>query len=277
MSLTRLDCSFFRAAGLTSETAAYVAVNPSLRPGSLVLSGATAVRDSIGSQVACKLALEHFVEGVSSYCRAPEGESSEGAQPKSAASADSEKVLGLLENAFRTANNSVYQFGHQLAAGGRMAASLISLVIDSGFIAAGRVGAGGAYLCRLGELFPFFEASDRPAGPELLDGYIGAHSMVSVELASVPVCERDVVLVFSRALDVYQERELAGLMYEVTFAQEETEPSRARRPYCAPLECEAVVRHLFGAGEEVAFAMMASVGPRVVYLARTLEYGHASA
>lgn len=64
--------------------------------------------------------------------------------------------LELLEKAFKAADDSVYQFGHKLAAGGRLSTSLIGLVIEKNLIAAGRVGHGNAYLCREGEVFPFF-------------------------------------------------------------------------------------------------------------------------
>ena len=65
----------------------------------------------------------------------------------------------LIIDVIKNANESVYSFGHKLAAGGRMASSLLGIVIEENTIAAGRVGAGSAYLYREGDLFSFFESS----------------------------------------------------------------------------------------------------------------------
>src|SRR5436190_1494747 len=67
MSLTHIDCFIFRGNGAPSDSSSFVAVNPRHVPGSLVVANALAARESISSQVACKLALEHFLDGVLDY------------------------------------------------------------------------------------------------------------------------------------------------------------------------------------------------------------------
>jgi serine/threonine protein phosphatase PrpC len=65
--------------------------------------------------------------------------------------------LRLLEYAFKNANHSVYTFGHKLAAGGKMAASLLGLALVNDVLTVGRVGDGIGYLVRNGHVFQFFQ------------------------------------------------------------------------------------------------------------------------
>ena len=238
MTLSRVDCDFYSG---KSESSSFVGFCPRLLPGSIVVAGAAAVRDSIGSQVASKLSLQHFTEGVQQFYGKLATEPRE----------ETQISLGVLEEAFRNANSLVYNFGHKLAAGGRMAASLISVVLEAGVMASGRVGPGSSYLCRRGEIFPFFEpkaaADDLPG-----DSYLGAHSLVSVELASVSLEGGDKVLMFSEQLDIYQEREIGSIVSEL-----EADGS---------LSAQAVVSRLFPDGGSMSFAMLLSVGPQTIFL-----------
>ncbi len=275
MAITRIDCSFYSGDWSSGESSSYLALNPQNVPGSLVVAGSCAVRESIGSQVASKLALQHFVEGVCQYFSK---EKQAAAEEKDALSADgvielakptNEAALEVLEVAFRNSNSSVYEFGHRLAAGGRMAASLISLVFLNNVIAAGRVGPGSAYLCRAGEIFPFFEAPPQNESPhnQLLEAYVGSNSMVSVELASVPLAPLDVVLMFSSSLDVYQERELSAAILEV-------DTGFSPAGYCTLLPnhrgkynpSRELVKNLFADPTSLSFAAMVSIGPDTIYL-----------
>jgi serine/threonine protein phosphatase PrpC len=233
MSLTRIDCALLGGPVPGTDTSACVAVSPARLPGTLMFAGSSAARHSLGGQVAFKLGLEHFLEaGLEFFDKGG----------RAAAPDDpSEETLQMLESAFRRANNSVYQFGHRLAAGGRLAASLLGIVIERDFVAAGRVGEGSAYLFRRGELFPFFEL---PKGDEQ---YIGSNSVVSVELASVPLEQHDRVLVFSRALTQGEEAEMVrGL-------------SGARHPGDLARLSDGVVPNL-------VWGLGAQLGPQTIYL-----------
>ncbi len=269
MGITRVDCHFFRGEQVPLEQSSYVAVNPHRRPGSVVMAGAGAVRNSIGSHVASKLALQHFAESVLQDIEATSSEPGSGSSP----------ALQLIEGAFKAANHSVYQFGHKLAAGGRLAASLIGVVIEEGVIAAGRVGAGNAYLCRDLEVFPFFESlmatqeseeqgssgrseSSEASDTSSIDGFVGTQSLVSVELASVELRPRDVVFLTAQELDTFGERELYGIMEDFGFVTGDDVTPRARSAF----GCEQVVQALYQNPEQIPFAMVAVVGPEAVYL-----------
>lgn len=254
MSITRIDCQFHRY-DLAGERSGYVALNPSRRPGSLVFAGSCAAREGISSQVASKLSREHFISAVLDYFASSKGAVAE--------SRDEEDIsLEVLEAAFRNANTSVYNFGHKLAAGGRMAASLLGLVIERKIVAAGRVGPGSAYLYRGGELFPFFES--RPFGHDdaSLERLIGAHSIVSVELASVPVAEDDIIVAFSSVLDSDSEQQLTVLL-----AEEPIVPEISLVDY----HMRRILPRLFGEPDELMFAMVARVGPEAIYLGKTVR------
>ncbi len=241
---TKVDCSSFRGGSASEDASSYVCFNPEKRAGSLVVAGAKAVKQSIGSQVACRLALEHFSEAVFEYYDTISP--SEGDEEK-------EESLRALESAFRTANRSVYSFGHSLAAGGRMAAAFIALVLKDSFVASGRVAGGSVYLFRDSELFPFFEPTLKEHAQE---EYLGAQSMVSVELASVPLSGDDQVFIFSELLTDEQERILARL------ASEEQRWEGVENP------AERVSRLLFSSPDAVDFTLWFRFGPKSIYLGK---------
>jgi len=245
MSFTRIDSHFFRGEAASYDTSSFTALNPDKQPGSFVAAGATAGRESLGGQVACKLSLEHFVDGVLGYF--------DGREPRSKRE-DGEISLEVLETAFRKANNSVYQFGHSLAAGGRMAASLIGIVIEHDVVAAGRVGFGSAYLVRAGEAHPFFD--NAPSDHKRLS-FIGSNSLVPVELAAVPIEEGDMVVIFSDFLDSEKESNLGKFLSDYEF--NEGEP------------CADLCQYLFPDLADLSYAMIARIGPNTIYLSRVVE------
>lgn len=244
MTLTKLDCNFHVLPACEGGTAALVVLNPLGRPGSLVAAGSAARRDNIGSQVACKLAIEHFVQSVlDELPSTSEEESVDEGDPS----------VRVLEAAFKRANSSVYSFGHKLAAGGRMGASLIGLVISSRSVGAARAGEGAAYLMRQGEMFPFFEERPKVEVPEQLqEQLVGAHSLVSVELASVPLEPEDLVVVLSRVPSESQQRRLPVVLRGI----EHDDPNPA----------ETVVRRVFERDAMPNFGMLVRVGPETIYL-----------
>lgn len=247
MSFTRIDSHFYRGDAASYDTSSFTALNPNQQPGSFVAAGAMAARESLGGQVACKLALEHFVDGVLGYF--------DGREPRSKRE-DGEISLEVLETAFRKANSSVYQFGHSLAAGGRMAASLIGLVIEHSTISVGRVGYGSAYLVRGGESFPFFEPPVMENLTKNRGAFIGSNSLVPVELASVPIEEGDSILVFSDFLEVEKEQGLG--MFLSDYDWNEGQP------------CKDLCQYLFPDMVDLSFAMIARVGPDTIYLSKVL-------
>ncbi|MBN8549982.1 MAG: hypothetical protein J0M12_11760 [Deltaproteobacteria bacterium] len=254
MSITRIDCQFHRYP-LAGERSGYVALNPSGRPGSLVFAGSSAAREGISSQVASKLSREHFVSAVLDYfARVEQGQRQN--------LGEEEISLEVLESAFKNANTSVYSFGHKLAAGGRMAASLLGIVVEKKVVAAGRVGPGSAYLYRGGELFPFFESRQFGSDTASLEQLIGAHSIVSVELSSVPVAEDDIIVAFSEVLDSDTELQLTMLL-----AEEPLIPEASLVDY----HMRRIIPRLFGEPNEVLFAMVARIGPEAIYLGTALE------
>lgn len=248
MSFTRIDSHFFRGEAASYDTSSFIGLNPDKQPGSFVFAGATAARESLGGQVACKLALEQFVDGVLEYFNSLDQVGCVG---------DKEISVNVLETAFRRANTSVYQFGHSLAAGGRMAASLLGLVVEKNVVAAGRVGFGSAYLVRDGEAFPFFEAQQPGELMRSRSSFIGANSLVQVELSSIPIAEKDILVLFSDSLDPDKERVLGTFLAEYDF--------REGQP------CEDLCQYLFPDMIELSYAMVARIGPDTIYLSEVID------
>lgn len=246
MTLTRIDCDLQYGNQITQGTSGFVAFNPSIKPGSFVVAGTLAMVDSLGSQVACKLGIEHFVNSVLGYFeRSDETNSAR------------ERGLGAVEIGFKGANDSVYEFGHRLAAGGRLAASMISLIVEDSTASAGRVGEGGAYLIRRGELFGFFGPTKK-SNSGILDGLVGTQAKVSVEIASVPIEESDIILVFSQSFEVEDEKKL------IPIAKRSINQSlNAGLINADGSSCKNLCKQL---AITPAFAMVAWVGPDTIYL-----------
>lgn len=267
MSLTRLDCHIFRGERSPRDISSFVALNPHLQPSRVVFAGSSAVRDSVGSQVAYRMALDYFMQGVES-CFTEKGLGADSLGPE-------ELTVKVVEDAFRLANSSVYSFGHKLSAGGRMAATLLGVVIDQGRLATGRVGFGSVYLLRQGQLYPFFETPEADVdrvgdANEFPDdiasrkvSFVGANALVDVELASVDLQEGDVVCAFSRPLTTLNETLL--------FESLETLQSEGFPLQPLPEVAERLCKDVFTEPESLSFAFVASVGPNAIYCAQPLE------
>ncbi|MEZ4753180.1 MAG: hypothetical protein R3A13_02590 [Bdellovibrionota bacterium] len=167
---------------------------------------------------------------------------------------EGELSLAVLESAFKKANNSVYEFGHKLAAGGRLSASMLGIVVEDNVIAAGRVGPCSAYLYREGELFPFFES----VNPEDIseDDFVGAKSLVTVELASVPVQAEDRLFAFSSLLSEAQEKLLTKFAESLDISAKD--------------ECQRCIEKVFTVKPPDSFSMTAEVGPETIYLSEVV-------
>lgn len=247
MTYTRIDCHLYRGAEISGNTSYFTALNPNKRPGSLVAAGTSAARESLGGQVACKLALDNFVDGVLGYF--------DGHEVKRTRE-DGDISLEVLETAFKRANSSVYEFGHRLAAGGRMAASLLGLVVEKNTVAAGRVGYGSAYLVREGDIYSFFEQGMEREVEGGKISFVGSNSIVAVELASIAVQEGDVIAMFSTFLDAEREKDLKGFLGTCDF--EEANP------------CQDLAQYLFPDVLDLSYAMLAQVGPDTIYLSEVV-------
>jgi hypothetical protein len=266
MSLTRLDCDIFRGRDVVADASSFVAVNPVAKPARLVFAGSTAVMQGLGSQVAYRLALEHFLRGVEAHYQA--------APNRPAVSTDEDAVVQVLEDAFRAANSSVYAFGHKLAAGGRMAASLLAFAIEAERFAAARVGLGSVYLFRDNQLFPFFssEGIDRSVVGDVEEfpkdlsvqrqAFVGSNSIIDVEIASVTLGPGDIVCAFSRSLTALNETLL--FQHLETLIQEgfpELQPRDLAERLCV---------EVFTEPDTLSFCCVAAVGPEVIYCAKVV-------
>ena len=188
------------------EQSSYVAVNPNRQPGGFVFGGTVAGRESLSGQIACRLALEHFSDGVLRFFE-------KNSERKSGIPSNS-LTVEVLETAFREANDAVYQFGHSMAAGGRMAATLLGLVVHNQVAACARVGQGSVYLVRGGEAFSFFETQVvKTPGPN--QQYVGGNSLLQVELASIGIESGDILIASSEVIP--QEGVLADFFREYDF------------------------------------------------------------
>jgi hypothetical protein len=236
MALTRVDCHLYRSSN-AGPSSSFVAFNPTATPGAISVACATAARDNIGSQVACHLALEHFVAGVLDFFLRDPG----AATPS----------VGAIEAAFRNANSSVYSFGHKLAAGGRMAASLLGMVVTGQSATVGRAGAGSVYLYRDGNLFPFFEPRDLGNEPPQ-EKLVGARSLIGVDLSTVAIVEADTLVLFSSDYPTTGERDLRTAMERLPLESDEP--------------CRELCRSLFEPDGEPQLMMLARYGPETIYL-----------
>jgi len=243
MISSHTECLVFRGPERSLESSSYVFFNPVGEPGCTVMAGSCAAHESIGSRVACRLALAHFSQALLDYF-------TRNAPTKSR----EDSSVAAIENAFREANQSVYQFGHSLAAGGRLAAVFMSLVYipnsDGGAsFCVGRVGSGPAYLLREGSLFPFFEA-EKSLEQVPTENYLGTNSLVSVDIANVPVEPGDRVLLFSERLSEGAVNDLEVLLSD-------------GRP---PSSIEEISHVLFNDPAQVGFSFSLQVGQPTVFL-----------
>jgi len=230
MALTKFDSNFYRGEAVPASMSSFVAFNIGLVPGKLFMAGSSAVQNSVGSKIAARICLDRLANSVLD-CYALEQKS------------DKENIL---ESSFKRANQAVYQFGHQLSAGGRLAAAVIALAVEDRTIIAGRVGAMGAYLYRKGRLFPFFISN------ESADTCIGINDRVTVETAEVEIKPFDSIFIFSRMLSVEQEQQLLKFLGGI----------EGRLDF----DLDAIVKNVFYNFKELSFAQVLSVGPETIFL-----------
>ncbi len=248
MALTRIDCQIYRNNQSAGESSLYAVLNPTREPGTLVAVGTIAARENLGGQVACKLALEHFVEAV--LDAAPD-------LTRSLSIEESEnRSIAVVEEAFRRANSSVYEFGHKLAAGGRMASSLIGFYIRERVVAVGRAGNVSSYLLRGSEVCPFFNDA---GGAERHSGFVGENSVVTVELSSIELRAHDIVIAFPTLLSDAQRGTLAQIAF--------------RAQVSSKIDAAELSRAIYGDQKPLPFVLQAQLGPEVIYLNKAMGLG----
>jgi hypothetical protein len=157
-----------------------------------------------------------------------------------------------------------------------MAASLLAFIVDNQRFAAARVGQGSVYLFRRNQLFPFFSGDgvDRSVvgdidefggeGATQRQVYVGSHSIIDVEVASVELNPGDYVVAFSRPLTTLNETLLFQHLEVLTnegFPQ--SQPIRMAEQMCLDV---------FTQSETVSFACMAALGPEVIYCSKSAAH-----
>jgi hypothetical protein len=265
MSISRLDCDIFRGSEVPADLSGFVALNPGPAQARAVFAGTTAVAEGIGSQVAYRLGLEYFVKGVLD------------AVPASQLLPDEDAVTRVVENAFRIANSSVYNFGHRLAAGGRMAASMVACVVDGRHLVCGRVGFASVYLFREGQLFPLFPNDDVDtsilgdiseelvAAPDQRFSYIGSHAIVDVNIASVNLEPLDTIISFSRPLTSLNETLLFQYLEMTAEGQRAASFSQSAR------RADDLCLDVFTEPDLVSFCCLLSIGPDAIYCSKVVK------
>lgn len=241
MTISKIDCDIFRGEDANLNSSSYSVLNPGKTPGCMSFCGAYAVKESLGSKLACTLSIERFNEAVTGFYQNRIVTKSE----------DEEQISqSVLELAFKQTNSAVYNFGHKLAAGGKMAASVMGAVLDNNSIAVGKIGAWSAYLVRDNFLYPFFETArveesiERP--------FLGSQLGVNVQTTFVPIEPDDIFLAFSKKLSQKEEQNLLDLVKELNTVV----PNMARH----------ITEFTCNDSKEIAFALYSKVGPTSIYL-----------
>ncbi len=239
LSLTKIDCTVTGGSSLLAKGELYSIFNPIREPGCVVSVFSAPARDTVSGTIASKLALDHFISAITEVLSKPSAH-----DPES-------RVVSALEYAFKEANRNVYEFGHQLAAGGRMGTSLMAIVVERGVIAIGKTDAGSVYIVRNGEVVPFFIEAHRDS--QMSPNFVGLNSLVNVEVSSLPLQSGDEILGFSKTLSVDEEMKLVDSVQIGLIGAGSNIPNAHE--------------HLFADRKEVPVMLDISVGPEGIYLA----------
>ena len=130
----------------------------------------------------------------------------------------------------------------------------MGISIVDGTVAAGKAGDGAAFLVRGSEMYPFFErkSDEGLTAHQQQEQLVGAHSLVSVELSSVPLEPGDLVLCFSQSLEPAAERRLSALVAAGSFRETRI--------------IDAVLGKLWGRKRWPSYALLLKIGPKSLYL-----------
>jgi hypothetical protein len=238
-SLTKIDCSIKEGSGLLAKGEHYTLFNPIKEPGCVVGIFSSPARETVSGNIASKLALDHFASAITDALVKPSAQDIEA------------KVVASLEYAFKESNRNVYEFGHQLAAGGRMGASLMAVVVQRGIIAIGKTDSGSVYIIRNGEVVPFFIETHRDAATS--PNYVGLNSLVNVEVSSLPLQSGDEIIAFSKTLTMEEEGKLVDTVQVALMTGRDS--------------LVLGIDHIFSERMDIPVLLTISVGPEGIYLA----------
>lgn len=238
MALTRIDYAF----GQGEPRGELSAVNPNGLPGSLLMAGASGGSSSIKAEVALRLALQRFTNTALDLFSGELERSSD-------------SNLELIESSFREANRAVFKFANRRDREW-FNSSLAAVLIDGSSACAGRIGRGSVYLYRGGELFSFFAINPVPTESTPRGFFLGSDRLVSVDLASVPMRESDLIVLLSEPIDPVQEGELSLFLQGLSAGSEDL--------------AVKVVEGLVRRNGNLAFCQAASIGPDVIYLKKAV-------
>lgn len=161
---------------------------------------------SLGSKIAAKLARDAMITAALGVVEA------ERVSVGSGVGIESRLPRLVVQEAFKAANQSVFDYASRMAAGGRCDAFGLVLVVDGDQVSLGRVGDFAGYLIRAGRLVRLFGQAD---GLEERGGFserIGGQPQVVVDLSSVAVADSDLLIMMS-AKDTVQLRQLTSLIF----------------------------------------------------------------
>ena len=253
MQSTHIEC-FQLNKSYDGNSPLFSLFNPVKTPGKVALVCSKIGKNSIGGQVAKTLAFEHLTSNILNIYN----ENLKNILDKDTPGPKI-NTISILEEAFKITNTSVYNFGHKLAAGGKLGASLLGMLINEDTVSVGRVNAGSVYLIRNKNIFPFFNNTQIEARNQLdkesevsenvdnenldkkenlffnnqtiLDNnqhtnnynnenFIGTNSTVSVEFASVKIGQGDIIIVSSIQLSSPQEFTLINTLKDFIYNEE---------------------------------------------------------
>lgn len=250
MSLTRLDCNFFRGSKAEPHSSSFVSFNPTISPGSLVVAGATTTGTGVASSVLSKLALDHFTEGVLEFF----SDRPEEPFRKTLVQRDGREAVcnEALRAAFMGANQATYDFISSLEGAEDVSTELIGLIVEESVVAAGRIGRASTYLWRDAELFPFFPESDEQSDRDFALGVAGE---IAVQLSTVPLEAEDLIVL---------------LPEELPSTSEEMISKNLKTANIEELETEEILNRVCRSASKIPFSMFARLGPETVYLKEVL-------
>ncbi len=201
-ALLEYRCAFFptKSPESASENAAtthtragsknhFTALSLGIRPSPLIAFFVEAAQESISSQIAVKLSYEAIIEAAFSVVDSGNTNGSTAEHPS----------LEIVQEAFKAANQRVYQYAHRMLSGGKVSAHALIVSFDGRRVTIGQVGSYESILWRDGRLLRFHETSEevKENRAGMLERFIGANAQILVDLASVRVKDTDIIVVTS--------------------------------------------------------------------------------
>lgn len=152
----------------------------------LLFASAVAAGGGITGKIAEKMAIDHAIEEAIAISSEPPGGTVD------------QRAQEIVRSCFRRANRAVYDYAHQMGAGGSMGSSLVIAAIEARIgaeplFSVGRVGPFEGYLFRDGRCLPLF-GERWGAGEGTLTRFVGANAKILVDIASLELREGDLLV-----------------------------------------------------------------------------------